>query len=781
MSQHDPALEIAALLNCYHSATLWEMANAAGLEVSDRGGKRLPKTEVVRRMRAEFFGRDRILASLSRLDKRERAILDRLLMRGGTSPTSSLRRELIRARLVTGAPEKPPRDAYYTTRALYADGYSGHPLRPNSRIFEDVLARLTLHGLVFSQGAPLTTGGTPYKLQYHPGRTLIIPPQVRQHLPQPGPIPPDEPGLQPAQVQEGDPGLLLRDLYLYWSFVRHSEVALLQSGLVGKRSLKAINQILLQPDAQFEQANREDEAPRLFLLAKLLERLGLAARTRGQLVLTQLDPLDIPDFWSWPRARQLRACLLAWCEAGPIDPWEREASRYRPLRASASRLLLSTLAGIAADTWFEPQDLLDRLLDQDRNFLFADRGSLEDYRGGWYYSTLGGDYYGAPREILARLQRYELAFVRAAVEGILFQLGVVDLGYDGASWDLFRLTTAGKAALQEEEETETAGSKDHDAEGKLVIQPNFQILAIGPISLDRLARLDLFAERQTADRAAFEYRLTKDSIYRAQRLGMEVPEVIRFLEEVSGVELAQNVRRSLDEWDAHHQRIVFRSGVTLMQAASEDMVTALMAQPQIQVLLERRLSPVVAEVRPGSTGRLVSSLVGQGRFPAVSGIGSETLAQSVTITPDGTVRPVHAVPTLHLCSLLDKLAEKTSDREWCLTEKSVRRAATGKNQIIRLLDQLAWLSRGPFPAALKEQIKAWGRYYGSAAVEALTLIEFRDADTLAELSAQPELHTLLAPFPAGNRALATVPNDKLGVVKAILARLGIPVRDQLKG
>lgn len=73
--------EIGYILETYHSATLSEMANAAGLDVSV-GKRKLPKEDLLDKIRGEFFTQARVMASLAKLDARERAVLDRLLLHG---------------------------------------------------------------------------------------------------------------------------------------------------------------------------------------------------------------------------------------------------------------------------------------------------------------------------------------------------------------------------------------------------------------------------------------------------------------------------------------------------------------------------------------------------------------------------------------------------------------------------------------------------------------------------------------------------------------------------
>ncbi len=772
--------EIVTILDSYHSATLWEMANAAGLTVTDRQGKKLRKAKLIAVMQAEFFTEARVRASWERLDKRERAVLNRLLLRDGVAATKSFRREIVRARLATKPPEREkPKDYYYYRHSPYAEGYVGDPRRVHSSVFEDVIARLTYHGLVFSRGTSLTSGGTPYKLQFTPATTLFVPDVIRRYLPEPEPLPPTLSEWQPTRVESGTPALLLRDLYLYWDFTRSHEVGLIQAGFVGKRWLKAINDVLLVPDPLVPEAKREDETGRLYLLRMLLEALGLVCKERGYLRPTGKDALHVPEFWSRTPTEQVSACLEAWSQLGRYGELGSNVAVYSPRYDRARQVVLAVLKTLPSNVWLEPEDLREQVQSQDINFLFPEHNRIEKYRGGWYYSRSSNYYSGRTETLLEQLEQLEATFVNRCLTGFLYQLGVVELGFNGDTLRGFRLTSESRAILGLKS-PERPSQPDQDDTGKLIVQPSFQLMAMGPVSLALLARLDLFADRERADQSAFEYRLSRESVYRAQQLGMDVADVIRFLEQTGATELPQNVRRSLEEWSAHYERIVFRTGVSLLQAADADLLATLMDEPHLGKHLARPVSPEVALVKRNRQRQLVSALVEKGLFPAVSGAQPEAADNSVLVAEDGAIHPIHAVPSLHLSGRLSRLAERAADGQWRLTPASVRRAGGSKNKVLRLLEELNKLHRGPFPSTLVEQIKAWGGYYGQAAVETLTLIEFRDQAALDELREHPELQAHLTPFPAGDRALAIVSVEKLAQVKEILARFGVRVRDGLR-
>jgi hypothetical protein len=778
--------EISEILDAYNANTLKEMAEVAGLDIT-RNGKKLPKAQLITKLQSDFFTAKRIQASLARLTERERAVLNRLLLRGEKTSTRSFKREVIRAGLATEgeAPKKDRNYYYYRSEMPYAEGYIGYPNRPTSTVFEDIIAHLTYHGLVFSQGGA-ALGGTTYKLRYHPAATLYIPKIIRKHLPEPEALPATPTDWQPVHIYSGDPTLFLRDLYLYWDFVRRNEVALLQTGLVGKRSLKAINDTLLQPDPLVDTARREDETERLYLLRQMLEALGLLRQAQGQLRVGGKDSLAIPPFWSKLQVEQITACLNAWPQlTGFRELTNQEAGQYGARFTTARQLVLSLLKSMPANLWLEAEELLEQAWEQNRDFLLPDHSSLE--RAGpyssYYYSRFSNNYfYGKPEELLATFEKLETKFLKSCLEEVLYSFGIVELGSMTAeaengqpkNWQAFRLTVLGRAVLGQGRAPDSS-----TLSGKLIIQPNFQIMAIGPVGLDLLAQLDLFADRERADRGVFQYRLSRESVYRAQQLGFAVSEIIPFLSQASEVELPQNVRRSLEEWRSHHERITFRSGVSLLQAATPELLEKLLDEATSDKLVARPVAPDVALVKKKHQEKLVPRLIEQGLLPAISGANPEAADQSVLIEADGTIQPVHAVPSLHLRGRLAQIAEERETGAWHLTQASVRRAGGNRNKVNQLLAELRKLQRGLLPESLVIQIKTWGGYYGQAAAETLTLIEFSDPVTLEELAQHPDLRPYLTPFPAGNRVLAIVPTEDLAKVKDRLAGFGVEVKDSL--
>jgi hypothetical protein len=776
--------QILELIESYNSNTLWEMARAAKLP--NTTGKRLNKVPLIALMVELYFQPERIKASYQSLSDLEKVVINRLLLRGGEAPTRLLHRELTRSGLTTELPPPPepdPKKPYWQrSRTPEAYGRSvsrvADPDSPKSTVFEDVMARLTRRGLVFSKTNSQTTGGAPPKIQFHPADTLFIPPFVSEHLPPPVPIETTEQVWQPAHTRQGDPQHFLRDLYLYWDAVRRNPPALIQSGFVGKRGLKALNEALLMPDPAFESARSEDQTGRLYLLRQMLTQLGLIQAERGELRVKGKDGRFIPPFWQKSTAEQVADSLESWIRLPhPFRVSHPKAAGLSPNYQQAARLLMQVLQKslpLIGNTWVEADDLLFNLQELDENFLFPNRSRVKQIRYGGYY---GGEYYSNPAEAVRMMDEAETLFVAEVMTDFFFQMGAVELGYAAAdnplaNWRVFRLTPLGEAALRGKGVAEETA-----VHGQIIIQPNFQILALGPVPFHLLAQLDLFAERQKVDPTGFEYRLSQQSVYAAQQAGYSVEEVAHFLDRHAPNDLPQNVRRSLDEWGAHHERIVFRKGVTLLQAADQALLERLLEDRQTGQYLARPAvegEAAVALVKTGQQPKLNLALHISGLLPTISGANTASADKSVVVEENGRVRPIHAVPSFHLRGRLERFAE-LADEGWLVSQKSVRRAAGSKPKTQAILDELGRLNRGALPDSLAEQIKAWGGYYGNAKVGSYTLIEFRDQETLTELLAHPELRDYLQLFPAGNRALTAVSPDHLPQVQAVLSRLGVEI------
>ena len=143
------------MLDAYTASTLFEIARACGLL---HQAKKPPKHELLAMLKAQLFGREQVRARYDALADGDRQVLNYLLYRGEVRKRA-LERELVRAGLVTPIAKDPQKQRYADTIAYAPGEPTANPVSTSTAL-QDVLARLTLRGLVFSTQVTTAYGGT---------------------------------------------------------------------------------------------------------------------------------------------------------------------------------------------------------------------------------------------------------------------------------------------------------------------------------------------------------------------------------------------------------------------------------------------------------------------------------------------------------------------------------------------------------------------------------------------------------------------------------------------
>jgi hypothetical protein len=552
--------------------------------------------------------------------------------------------------------------------------------------------------------------------------------------------------------------------------VRAQELPLTQAGQVRKRALRLINKQLLWPDPSLEGAARESAAPRLHFIRLLLQELGLLIQDPTEVRISH-KRAQVPEFWRQSVEDRARAALDAyvgmrgWTEwSGPdISPFDLDL-------AQARRTLLEQLRLLEPMSWVPVDRFLSRLATVVPRLLFDSRTShllrASDERPA---SIKGQD---------RSLTAIQAAFVDHALSGPLHWMGLLDTTSEEDRLLAFRVNFSAAPVLDIPLGPEATGRRGNggeeelDAEYKVIVQPNFQIFALGPVPADILARLEMFADRIKADRSAMEYLLSRQTVYRGQQDGVLVQEIVAFLEQNSSVPLPQNVLRTLREWGQRHERIVFHRSVSLLQAVTPDLLEELWDDAALQMHFQRRLTPTVALIRGGRWAAVQEALLKRQMLPASSQDGDPCVGR-VQTTEDGELRPVHPGPDLLLEACLRRLAVERAGGFY-VTEAAVAGALAGGMTVAEYLDRLAALLGGPIPPGLEAQIKAWGHYYGKASLREATLLEVKDAATAEELLADPELAAHLTRFAADPRGRTLlVRTDDIEALRSLLQDRGV--------
>lgn len=750
---------IFTILNGYHNNTLLRIITEAGLDTKRPDGSRLRKRELIDKILTELFSASTIRATYASLTSLERRVLDALRGAGAFILTRRFKRMMIGAGIATASKQE---DA----RSLYRNKYEGQPTPADSTVFEDILARLTLRGLVFS----VTREHGASVLKLSPGARLLVPTEVSRHLP---PLT-KAPDWEPTSIDEPDPGRLVRDLYIYWDAVRRERIKLLKTSMVGKRDLRQLDAQLLASDPKaVDAARKEDELFYLLWLRRTLEAHNLlfVNSERNELFA---DEGYGEQVWAEPPAQLLLSALDAWIfydALPPGTPTEIRSDRKLMRLEYYRQLLLSQLQQLPKDAWLPLYELHLQLQNADGSFLYEEREYLESIEGP-YARSLHGDWLNSVEDYLELLDRREQHIITGDVEHALWRLGIVDIGRrpgpSGTTTGV-RVTPFGRALLGDT----AVRLPGPTGTPRIIVQPNFQILAMGPVPLSTLNRLDQIAERTKVDRNVFEYRLTRDSVYAALQADLDASMIIDFLTEQSDAPLPQNVRRSLADWTATVQRMVFHRGAALLQAETSEQMEAIIAATGAAV--RRRLTDTLALVEPVTVDLLPGFLHTVDILPRRLGLDAESAAGGLNIAADGTVTTRHRYPGLRLTGRLAQIAAQDDSGGWRITRETVQRVGGDREANEALLEELAHMNGAPLPASLVERIKRWGAHFGTAEMAPVIIIAFQDEATLQELQQDRLLRQLLTPIVLKDRALALVaPADEAAVAERLEA-LGVPI------
>ncbi len=406
---------------------------------------------------------------------------------------------------------------------------------------------------------------------------------------------------------------------------------------------------------------------------------------------------------------------------------------------------------------------------------------------GYYYSSSSGYAYDSypyaadnPLGVTFEMYRNEREtwddvegnVIWVVVSEVLYALGVVDLGGDEKDILAFRITEDGARLLRDEPLPEV------HRQPQVVIQPNFQIFAFEPTGEDILFTLDQIADRVKSQQA-IEYELTRDSVYRAQRAGLDAATIIAFLESVSTVALPQNVRRSLEEWGGQLERVTLRRRTPLLQTPDEATLDALYADPEIAPLLGRRLAPTAALVAAGDLRPLSDRLIAAGRLPALTeGPDNQPLrAPRLTVGTNGVIAFRQRLPSLFDLKLLRPLADERNG-DLHLTPESLRRAARAKQTADEMIATLERLQAGPLLPEVAAFIRRWAKDWGRGALVETVLLQVEQPETLADLLADPEMKPHLQSVP-GAPTLALVKPESTKRVRELLSARGMSLGDRL--
>src|SRR5258708_9196573 len=327
-------------------------------------------------------------------------------------------------------------------------------------------------------------------------------------------------------------------------------LSLVNNRLLSRSALRqVVDQLSPAGSSLPEHIRTETDLPQFVFAGLLLMKVGLFVERSGMVCAMPAD-----GFFSLPLFERARLCYHTWLESafwnelaylpdvvvrpGPaaLDPAHEEVVRSR-------KLVLERLLQEQVGAWHDCSKFIAHAKLYIPYLLFprqygsrAERYSTGSNLYGWDFRLKQG--WLTPRE---GWHLVEGGFIRAIISGPLHWLGLAEMDneeHPGAFW------IVEDAALGT---SVTTPDTREPAWGRLVVQPNFELIALAPVSEALLIQLDRFAERTGLERIA-QYRLARASVTRAIQLELRAETILQLLEQASGAEIPQNVQYSLMEW-----------------------------------------------------------------------------------------------------------------------------------------------------------------------------------------------------------------------------------------
>lgn len=354
-------------------------------------------------------------------------------------------------------------------------------------------------------------------------------------------------------------------------------------------------------------------------------------------------------------------------------------------------------------------------------------------------------------------------------------MGIADLGYATASpdhpnRDLLALRAV--PLVRDHFTNRPASDVQSEEPWQVILQPDFQLLALGPVPLGILMNLEQFAKREKIDDSVVTYRITRDEAYWAFQRQETVATIVAYLEEATGQPTPQNVQRSLDEWHQQYERIVVRRQASVLQVDTPLFLQQLLDDPIIGTKLHR-LDECTAWFHPQDQQAVQTRFLQLEILAAHSQGANADLGNSLRWCDDelATRAPV---PSIYVTGVLHRFAEPHNGR-WRLTEAGTQRAAMTGMDALAIIATIEEMTGEALSGPWQKQLKAWGNHYGGGQINQVRLLRFERAGALEELrSAEPELHRWLQPLP-NTQNLAIVNERHVNEVKTLLDTWGVAV------
>jgi Helicase conserved C-terminal domain len=390
----------------------------------------------------------------------------------------------------------------------------------------------------------------------------------------------------PAAVRPGEMAIQYDIAYMinaiYQQIIEPTQVGRVPKRISNKLRTQLRGQV--RPDYQYDDNYME-------MILDIAKENGLAHVPKSPIpnVKDRYEPGERLSWWARLDLQGQTAYLLdSWKNSFRWD--DLEGTHYRAWdpyawKPMAGReIVLKHLAHCTPGRWYTVASLLQNIWDEDP---FTMHPQLPYARKSGHNKT---------KETREKWERGDGETYIGMLSSTLYELGIVDLGYDRANAleaqqqlnpTAFMLTEIGASILP------LVGNNPPQAETgthTLIVQPSFELLILQP-DMPTLYSLLPFTQITQASMVS-RLTLTRASLIHALENGKNIESILHILEEHSQKELPQNVVYSLNDW-AKSYKGARLSHVLLIEVSSEAVATQFNNSANLKTLGLRQLGPFI--------------------------------------------------------------------------------------------------------------------------------------------------------------------------------------------
>jgi hypothetical protein len=277
---------------------------------------------------------------------------------------------------------------------------------------------------------------------------------------------------------------------------------------------------------------------------------------------------------------------------------------------AARHTILRYLSTVQEGQWISVEGLLKTIFAFTPDLLH----SLSDASVWWLESRKTKKQFGTTLEdwmdSIAR-------FILTMLEGPLFWLGAVTLGYKGEKLVAFKITPTGSFALQRRATIAEAESQPIDRDAVQFEDDLTVILRPGhaPAQLQDVLHLLGTLEETTPER--FVYRITAEGILLALEQGQTVESILERVAQWSGIEAPAAWQEKMLAWSENYGKLHIYDDITLIEMGDDYVLQELLSNTSLEQHLVYQFSPRLVAVQPDAVEGLVQEMEKRGYTPYV--------------------------------------------------------------------------------------------------------------------------------------------------------------------